>query len=58
MHGKGKTGRRRERQEARCAEITPAPVWNGATRTGSRTAADRRCSRHKKKPLRAAERLF
>ena len=50
MHGKGKTGRRVERQEARCAEITPAPVWNGATRTGSRTAADRRCSRHKKSP--------
>ena len=49
MHGKGKTGRRVERQEARCAEITPAPVWNGATRMGSRTAADRRCSRHKKK---------
>ena len=35
MHGKGKTGRRMERQEARCAEITPAPVWNGATRRGA-----------------------
>ena len=35
MHGKGKTGRRVERQEARCAEITPAPVWNGATRRGA-----------------------
>ena len=35
MHGKGKTGRRMERQEARRAEITPAPVWNGATRRGA-----------------------
>ena len=35
MHGKKKTGRRMERQEARCAEITPAPVWNGATRRGA-----------------------
>ena len=35
MHGKGKTGRRVERQEARCAEITPAPVWSGATRRGA-----------------------
>ena len=35
MYGKGKTGRRVERQEARCAEITPAPVWNGATRRGA-----------------------
>ena len=35
MHGKGKTGRRVERQEARRAEITPAPVWNGATRRGA-----------------------
>ena len=58
MHGKGKTGRRVERQEARCAEITPAPVWNGATRTGSRTAADGKTAPIKKKPLRAAERLF
>ena len=48
MHGKGKTGRRMERQEARCAEITPAPVWNGATRTGSRTAADGKTARDKK----------
>ena len=49
MHGKGKTGRRVERQEARRAEITPAPVWNGATRTGSRTAADGKTARDKKK---------
>ena len=35
MYGKGKTGRRVERQEARCAEITPAPLWNGATRRGA-----------------------
>lgn len=57
MYGKGKTGRRVERQEARCAEITPAPVWNGATRTGSRTAADGKTAPIKK-PLRVAERLF
>ena len=57
MHGKGKTGRRVERQEARCAEITPAPVWNGATRTGSRTAADGKTARDKKKLLRVAEKL-
>ena len=57
MHGKGKTGRRVERQEVRCAEITPAPVWNGATRTGSRTAADGKTARDKKKLLRAAEKL-
>ena len=57
MHGKGKTGRRVERQEARCAEITPAPVWNGATRTGSRTAAEGKTARDKKKLLRVAEKL-
>ncbi|WP_288805489.1 hypothetical protein [uncultured Treponema sp.] len=39
-----------EQQEARCAEITPAPVWNGATRTGSRTAADRKTAPIKKAP--------
>ena len=50
MHGKGKTGRRVERQEARRAEITPAPVWNGATRTGSRTAADGKTAPIKKSP--------
>ena len=46
---KGRTERRAEQQEARCAEITPAPVWNGATRTGSRTAADGKTARDKKK---------
>lgn len=39
-----------EQQEARCAEITPAPVWNGATRTGSRTAADGKTAPIKKAP--------
>ena len=49
-HGKGRTERRAEQQEARCAEITPAPVWNGATRTGSRTAADGKTAPIKKAP--------
>ena len=47
---KGRTERRAEQQEARCAEITPAPVWNGATRTGSRTAADGKTAPIKKAP--------
>lgn len=49
-YGKGRTERRAEQQEARCAEITPAPVWNGATRTGSRTAADGKTAPIKKAP--------
>lgn len=57
MHGKGKTGRRMERQEARCAEITPAPVWNGATRRGAGRRRMEKLRGIKKKLLRAAEKL-
>ena len=57
MHGKGKTGRRMERQEARCAEITPAPVWNGATRRGAGRRRMEKLRGIKKKLLRVAEKL-
>ena len=57
MHGKGKTGRRVERQEARCAEITPAPVWNGATRRGAGRRRMEKLRGIKKKLLRAAKKL-